>query len=178
MIIHRLVALALEVLAPSEDARSLRETAPEDLRSDEVAAVHLAAARLASIESDVPDEMVLSIAWFESRYTATAVTAEPRRKQSCGVMTPIPRPGRCAPPSILSGYREGAAHLRTWLDTPLCRGSMRCALLGYAGGGALIRACRRGPYVVQRGGRDVDLCSYVPDSRMSRARRIRRSVGV
>jgi hypothetical protein len=166
---------ALLKLASIPDAEGLRSTAPQYLSLEE-ATVHLSAARKAGAEHDIDPEILLSIAWFESRYDPGVVTREPRRKFSCGVMTPIPRAKRCIPKSVADGYAEGAAHLRTWTDSWRCRGSIRCGLLGYAGGGALIMACKDGQHVVQRGGRDVELCGYIVSSRMARAKRIKRQI--
>lgn len=168
--------LILGLLASPSEIEAFRSTAPAYLSSDGKSERHLVAARIAATESGVPEEIILSIAWFESRYDPTAVTAEPLSKKSCGVMTPVPRRSGCHPPSLIEGYREGAGHYRMWRDSWRCRGSDRCAMLGYAGGGALIAACKRGPYVVERAHGPIDLCTYVPESRLGRARLIRRRV--
>lgn len=155
------------------DAEAVRTTAVQYLTTTS-AVKHLQAARVAGAKYDVDPSLLLSIAYFESRYDPTEITREPRGKTSCGVMTPVPRKGRCVPGGVRSGYDEGAEHFRYWLDSWRCRGSIRCALLGYSGGGHLIRACRGGVHV-RRG---KNLCSYVPGSRLDRAELIKRRLGV
>lgn len=169
-VLERALALLLSLLPAPADAEALRVTAPQYLTA-ETAPTHLALARAASVAAGVDPDLVLSIAWFESRYRARTVTAEPRGKTSCGVMTPIPR-RRCVAPSLAAGYLEGALHLRQWLDA--CRGSIVCALRGYAGGYALIRACRAGPYFADRGGRSVNICVRAAGERLRRATWIKR----
>lgn len=151
------------------DAAALRRTDPADL-TIAAAVAHVAGARAAATEFDVDPDVLLSIAWHESRYTASAVTAEPGGRRSCGVMTPEPL-ARCAPGGVLDGYRAGARHLRGWLDAE--RGDVTRALRGYAGGFRMIARCTRGPVIVTRRGRELDLC----DMRamfLDRADRIRR----
>lgn len=157
------VLLILRLLVPGA-AHALRSTAPRDL-TDLAAEQNLAAALVAAHEEHVDPTLLLSIAWHESRYQAHVVTAEPGAKWSCGVMTPEPR-ARCHPGSLLDGYRAGARHLRGWLEVTH---STRAALLGYAGGFALGRACRLGPVVVRPG---VDACE-TPSVFLRRARQIR-----
>jgi hypothetical protein len=153
-----------------DDAAALQKTAPGDL-TVETAVVHLAAARVAAAVHRVDADLLLSIAHHESHYAATQTTAEPGHKTSCGVMTPIPK-RTCAVPSLLEGYLEGAQHLRTWLDA--ARGNERTALLGYAGGYRMIKACAAGPVLQMRKGVDVNLCTVV-DVMQGRARWIKRS---
>ncbi len=152
-----LIALLLTFFVPTEDAEALQRTAPQDLTL-ETARQHLGAARLAAVLTHVDADLLLSIAWHESRYVVAARTAEPLGKTSCGVMTPIPK-ARCTSPSLLEGYLEGAAHLREWIDA--AHGNMRTALLGYAGGYRMIQACASGEVLVTRGGHEVDLCTVV-----------------
>lgn len=141
------------LLGPGE-ADALRQTAPAYLTVDE-AAIHLMAADAAAEAAGVPVELLLSIAWHESRYQPDARSREPGGRWSCGVMTPEPHVGACTPDelTVFGGYLNGARHLRTWLD--LCGGNETCALRAYAGGGGLVRACASGPYYVRDG---VDAC--------------------
>jgi len=136
-------ALVVALLATSEDAESLRATAPAylDLAS---AREHYAAARVAGAIFDVDPELLLAISWHESRYVANVVTREPGRRVSCGVMTPVPHRRSCSAweLSILGGYIEGARHLRVWIDK--CGGDRSCGMTAYAGGGGLVAACRAG----------------------------------
>lgn len=118
----------------ADEADALRQTAPSYLTTVEAAEEHLAAAQLAAGAHGVPVELLLSIAWHESRYVADARTREPGERWSCGVMTPEPHAGECRPEelTLLGGYDAGAAHLRTWVNA--CGGDVACALRGYAGG--------------------------------------------
>lgn len=181
------IATLLRVLtATPEEGAALAETAPAYLDA-ETGARHLTAARVAAVVNGVKPSLVLSIAYYESRYHADAVTKEPRGKWSCGVLTPIPRKGGCVPKGLAAGYMEGAEHLRDWLDACASKrvrrqglaegGRLLCSLRGYAGGYSLLRACARGPVMRDRGkhGR-VDLCRFVVDRRVARAARIRASL--
>jgi hypothetical protein len=143
----------LRLLVPASDAEALRRTAPQYL-DHELAAEHLAAARVAGAVFSVDPDLLLAIAWRESRYVASAVTAETGGRVSCGVMTPEPTTN-CVQQTVLDGYLAGARHLRVWLDATH---SERAALLGYAGGYRLIEACRRGPVLRVRGKLALDLC--------------------
>ena len=162
------LALLLSFFVSTSDADALRQTDPADL-TIETARVHLAAARVAAAAENVDVDLLLSIAWHESHYDATMRTAEPGQKTSCGVMTPIPK-ASCATPSLVDGYLEGAAHLRTWLEA--AHGNTRTALLGYAGGYRMIKACAEGPVTATRKGHDVDLCD-IAEIFLGRARTIR-----
>jgi hypothetical protein len=164
-----IVALISSLLVSDADADALRQTAPNDLTL-EAAREHLGAARVAGVLADVDPNLILSVAWHESRYAPTARTAEPGNKTSCGPMTPIPKK-TCIDPDLMTGYLEGADHLRTWINA--ARGNMRAALLGYAGGYRMIKACAAGPVLVERGGRSVDLCDVV-DVFLARASAIHR----
>lgn len=164
MLIPLILALGL-----LHDAAALQRTDRVDLTLG-AAVENLAAARAAAPEYDVDADLLLSIAWHESRYTPRAVTAEPGGLWSCGVMTPEPM-RTCRPGDLAAGYRAGARHLRGWLDAE--RGNLRRALLGYAGGFRLIAECARGPVLIERAGRDLDLCG-TPDVFLDRAAWIRR----
>lgn len=166
-----LIVVVLSFLfTSSDDVEALRSTAPSYLTT-ETARSHLVAARYAASVHRVDADLLLSIAWFESRYDATARTAEPLGKTSCGVMTPVPKP-KCVTPNLVNGYLEGAEHLRTWLD--VANGNLNVAMLGFAGGYKMIKSCSEGKLMVQRGGRDVDLCTVV-SARLHRMRWIQRA---
>lgn len=125
---------------------------------------HAYAAAVAANAFNVDPTLILAIAWHESRFEQKAVTVEIGHKLSCGVMTPVPSydPKACSlsTASLMAGYIAGAEHLRGWLN--VCRGNERCALLGYAGGGLLIRACRIGSVFKTRGSRTYDVC-FTPE---------------
>lgn len=168
------ILLALGSQLPSDLAAGSQRTAPSYLNND-TAQEHATAAVIAGVAYDVPPELLLSIAFYESRYQQHTVTEEPLGKVSCGVMTPVPiyDRSRCtaiASSSTLVGYLQGAQHLRVWIDAS--RGDMRRALLGYAGGYRLLRACADGPVIRQRGNLAKDLCE-TPNVRRARATAIR-----
>lgn len=166
-----LITLLTFLLTTPQDVEALRKTAPTYLTTDS-AREHLFAARVAAATHNVDADLLLSIAWFESRYTVDAVGPVVRGKRACGVLQPIMESGCQKKQTLLEGYLVGAEHLRTWIDAS--RGNMRTAMLGYAGGYALIKACAEGEVLVERGGRRVDLCTVV-DARMNRMRWIQRA---
>lgn len=170
-----IIALLLSFADP-DAAEGLRRTAPGYL-SPEASVQHSIAARAAAWSFSVRPSLLLSIAHHESNYSHTEVTPEPTVGAgfvSCGVMTPEPTRDRAAcaaaTKSILDGYLVGAAHLRRWLDGQgsYCAGNIRCALLGYAGGHALIAACAKGPVLRVTPSGTLDSCSY-PDVFLWRA---------
>jgi len=137
-----IIAIVTLFFASPADAERLRETAPAylDVAS---ARAHYGAARLAGLLYGVEPEILLGIAWHESRYDASVETREPGHRVSCGVLTPEPkRVCDGIDHDLVGGYLRGAQHLRRWRD--LCRGDDRCALTAYAGGGRMVSACRAG----------------------------------
>lgn len=162
----------LLVLLGWGDARALQSTAPSYLPSVELAAEHLGAARWAGAQYGVDPDLLLAIAFRESRYQVKAVTKETSGKLSCGLMmVTMPKGTPCPDESILAGYLAGAAHMREWMQATR---SQHDALLGYAGGYPMIKKCQEGPIMRVRAGREVDLCS-TPE--LLRARWIRRARG-
>lgn len=148
------ILTVLELIRPGE-ATALHQTAPTYLTIYD-ATVHLMSASAAAEAAGVPVELLLSIAWHESRYQADTRTREPGGRWSCGVMTPEPHRAACALDelTVSGGYLNGARHLRLWLDL-YGRNETR-ALRAYAGGSALVRACSRdGTHFVRDG---VDAC--------------------
>jgi hypothetical protein len=139
-------------LTPSHDVAALQRTA--SLSSD-AAAENLTAARLAGAVYKLDPDLLLAIAWRESRYQPGAIGPVVRGKRACGVMQPIMHK-QCVAPRLLDGYLEGARHLREWMRATR---SQRDALVGYAGGYAMIDRCKLGPIVRDRAGGAVDLCS-------------------
>jgi hypothetical protein len=154
------------------EIESLRASAPKNLTT-ETATEHIIAAQVAANRYQVDRSLLLAIGHHESRYDHRAVTLERGGKVSCGVMTPIPTYDRALcktmTQSLRAGYQAGAEHLRGWLDA--CRGNQRRALLGFAGGFRMIRACALGP-VLRTTGRHDDLC-LTPQVFEFRARLIR-----
>lgn len=150
------LVLALAVwLTSARDADALRQTAPSYLDRD-AAREHLAAARVAGAVYAIDPDLLLAIAWRESRYRVEAVTRERSGKLSCGVMMitmPLGEP--CPPHGVLAGYLAGAAHLRWWVRAA----GLHDGLLGYAGGYPTIRRCKDGQIIRVRGGVEIDMCS-------------------
>jgi hypothetical protein len=153
MIIEWLFRFAI-LSASTRDAEALQRTAPEPI-GIEVARENLAAARVAGFVHNVDPDLLLSVAAHESRYEADAVGPESDGRVSCGSMTPLPVVHCPARQTALDGYMAGAVHLRGWIDVT---SSMHEALLGYAGGYRLIRACHAGSVVVTRVKGEIDLC--------------------
>jgi hypothetical protein len=104
----------------------------------------------------VDADLLLAISWHESRFTANVVATEPGGRVSCGAMTPYPT-DKCVTKPLLAQYLDGARHCAIdWGHAGDVRDA-REALLGYAGGYALIRACRQGP-VLRHVTSGDDLC--------------------
>jgi Transglycosylase SLT domain len=158
-------------LTSTSDAEALRRTAPTYLDVN-TARVHLAAARVAGEAYKVDPDLLLAIAWRESRYDVNAVTRERSTKLSCGLMMiTMPKGQPCPRASVIGGYLAGAAHLREWMKITK---STRDALLGYAGGFPMIKACANGGELVRvRAGREVDLCRLPELDRASWIRAVR-----
>lgn len=174
------LAIVLHILSTyfAPDGEALAKTAPEFLDVIE-AAHHVAGAEMAGWRYHVDPNLLLSIAAHESHYQQAARGPEPGGLVSCGVMTPVPKATCDNEPGIFgdeddlfNGYNAGAEHLRAWLDAT--HGDLHTALVGYAGGYAMINACKAGPITRTRGGREVDLCT-IADVFTARARWIRAS---
>jgi hypothetical protein len=69
-------------------------------------------------------------------------------------MTPVPK-RNCTwwDLTLLGGYLEGARHMALWRSY-----YPEEALLAYAGGGGLVRVCRKGPWLVR--GRNICLVAW------------------
>jgi hypothetical protein len=92
----------------------------------------------------VDGDLTLAIGFHESHFTDNVVSHEPGKRVSCGAMTPYPT-RTCVQKTLLEQYFDGVHHLAIdWKHAGDVR-SDREALLGYAGGYYLIRACRQGP---------------------------------
>lgn len=134
-----IILAALLALATPADA--LRLTAPAYL-THEAAIEHRFSAAIAGAAFAIDHNLLLAIAFRESRYSYRERTRE-TNGWSCGAMTPTPTRNAAlciwASSSPLNGYLHGAEHLRKWLN--VARGNMRAAHLGYAGGFLLIRYC-------------------------------------
>lgn len=154
-----------------DDVEAFRSTAPRYLTT-ETAHEHLLLARVAAAEHGLDADLLLSIAWFESRYTVDVIGPEVRGKRACGVMQPMMKTACPTNPSLAGGYMQGAQHVRAWVTA--ARGDMRMAMLGYGGGYALINRCAEGALMVERAGRLIDLCT-VADTRLYRMQAIKRA---
>ena len=149
------VAIALITPATDTDAVALHRFAPEEVTVDR-ARVHVWAARVAAATYGVDADMVLAISYHESHFAENATTPESGGRVSCGAMTPYPT-RTCGQKSLLDQYLDGARHWAVdWRHAGDVHGEHE-ALLGYAGGYALIRKCRRGPVLRHQTSGD-DLC--------------------
>lgn len=166
--------ILLSLFRPSAaDVEAFRQSAPYYL-TEETAEGHLTSARVVAWMYALDADLLLSIAHHESRYTVDLKTPEIGGKVSCGLMTPIPHKNPDVCPTsespFIDGYIDGARHLRDWYTA--CGNRRRCALLGYAGGYTLIRACTLGPVFRNRTSGD-DLCR-TPDVFLRRVWLIRK----
>lgn len=148
---------------------ALIESAPVYLKANPgKAAKHVDAALYASQQTGVSPEILLGIAYVESRYFSEVVSRMECTAEDCHRMggfwrsrykpTNFSGPyycgalqvgghvswGRCQ--GLISDLRENyltaARHLQAWLDQPICHGNLRCALLGNAGGFPMIKRNR------------------------------------
>ena len=149
------IVIALFVPPSEADAEALQRFAPKYVTVD-VAREHIWAARIAATAYNVDADMVIAIAYHESRLTSNVVAKEAGRRVSCGAMTPFPT-ATCEAKPLLAQYLDGTKHWAVdWKRAGDVRNN-REALLGFAGGYRLIRACRRKPVLRYRTHGD-DLC--------------------
>lgn len=135
------------------------ETAPDTYLTEEEAYVQ-SLATLEAETSTVSAELLLAMAWTESRYYPTAVsriengrrvTGIPRWKSPpkgarnffCGV-TQISAGNswrKCkSVQDVFSAYKETIKELEQWMSPRVCGRNLRCALTGYSGGFAAIKS--------------------------------------
>lgn len=131
-----------------------------------------AEAALEAATPDIPVEVLLSIAWIESRYYPTTVSrieggqrvtgiprwnSPPKGAHSffCGV-TQISAGDswkKCrAARDVLLAYRTTVKELTAWMSPMICGKNLRCALTGYSGGFRALKSKTRqyADYVLQR----------------------------
>lgn len=145
-------------------AEALVSTAKDTRLTVETAALHVASARFAEILTDIDPDLLLAIAHHESRYQPAVVGPLVRGKRACGVLQHVPTTKKCPAPSILRDYVNGAKHLAGWIRAQ--RGDLKRALIGYAGGYALLGMCDRGEAL-----RTCTIANY----HLARAKRIKRA---
>jgi hypothetical protein len=145
------------------DVEALRRTAPSDL-SEETAGTNLAAARIAGALYNIQPEIILAVAWHESRYQPAVVGPLVRGKRACGVLQHVPITTKCPEPSLLRDYVNGTQHLAEWIHAQ--RGDIKRALIGYAGGYALLELCDRG---------EAPRACSIANYNLARAKRIKRA---
>jgi len=153
LLLRFLLAIATPTL--DMDAEALQRFAPRYVTVDD-AREHVWAARVAAATYGVDADMILAIAYHESRFTTNVVSKEPGNRVSCGAMTPFPTK-TCVPKPLLAQYLDGTRH---WAIDWRRGGDVRNereALLGYAGGYRMIRRCRQGPVLRHKTHGD-DLC--------------------
>ena len=164
------ITIALFTPPGMDDAEALNRFAPKYV-SVEAAREHIWAARVSAAVYDVDADMVLAISYHESRFTDGVVAPERGGRVSCGAMTPYPTK-RCEPKSLLAQYLDGTRHWAVdWKRAGGIRNE-REALLGYAGGYALIRRCRQGAVLRHKTHGD-DLCATADVFKGLRARIVR-----
>lgn len=128
------VAIIAALAGPSQESDRLADL-PDTHLTREAAVEHLWSARAAALLTGESAEILLSVAWHETRFTPDYVQPEPGNRVSCGVLTPEPI-ARCPGPTpLVDQYLDGARHLATWRRILGDR-----ALEGYAGGSGTQRA--------------------------------------
>jgi hypothetical protein len=133
-----LIALAAPFPSPTADrVRALPDTALTSEAADE----NVAAARIAGMLTGERPEILLALAWHESRFISNAVSREANGLVSCGIATPEPQ-AKCEDEPLVIQYQRGAEHLAGWRRALGDR-----ALFGYAGGYRLNKACLAGSTV-------------------------------
>jgi hypothetical protein len=132
----------LTSFADEPSAKALMSTAKDTTLTVGTAVVHIAAARFAGRLTGVDPDLLLAIAHHESRFEPTVVGPLVRGKRACGVLQHVPITGECPEPSILRDYVDGAMHLAAWMRAQ--HGDIDRALIGYAGGYALLKLCDQG----------------------------------
>jgi hypothetical protein len=137
-----LLRVVIAVLTPTSDAdaEGLHRFAPQDVTVEQ-AREHVWAARVAAATYDLDPDELLSVSWHESRFVPNVVSHEPSGRVSCGVMTPVPQQPPCPIEPLVGQYLAGAGHLREWYDA--ARGNRWAALVGLAGGYALVALCTK-----------------------------------
>jgi len=152
-------------LADVQSAQALMTTAKDSRLTIETATQHIAAARFAGILAEIDPDLILAIAYHESRFTPTAEGPLLHNgKRACGVMQHVPVKGPCPKRTLLADYYLGAKHLAGWIRA--ARGSVDRGLAGYAGGyPALARYDEGGPSRVRS----------VVNLNLSRAKQIKRA---
>jgi hypothetical protein len=154
LLVLQIVIAAFSPVSDS-DAIALHRFSPEEI-TVEHARDHIWAARVAAAAYSVDENMILAIAYHESRMHENAVGPESGGRVSCGSMTPSPV-AFCEKKPLLAQILEGTRHWAVeWREAPGVYGEHE-ALLGVAGGYRGIRACRLGP-VLRYGDHGDDLC--------------------
>lgn len=151
-------------LADLPAGEALISTAKDTRLTVETATQHVAAARFAAALTGTDADLLLAIAHHESRYELEVVGPWVRGKRACGVLQQVPIEGTCPPPSLVRDYLHGAQHLATWIRAQ--HGDVERALIGYAGGYALLALCDRG---------EAPRACSIGRVHQARARRIKRA---
>ncbi len=163
LIITNVIITLFHLLGETTDlANAAHKYAPRDLPT-EAAYIHAAAAKIVET-SNVSAEILLSLAFVESRYQPSATSRVengvrkigipkwnyPRRNVSgpyfCGVTQVMADMSwnKCLElRDIFLAYKTAVIELEEWLSSPYCQNStnkMQCALWGYGGGHPAIKA--------------------------------------
>jgi soluble lytic murein transglycosylase-like protein len=113
--------------------KALMQTAKDNRLTIDTAVQHIAAAEFAGALYGVDPNLVLAIAYHESRFTqGVEGPLLSNGKRACGVMQHVPVMGPCPKRSLIEDYAAGTAHLAIWIRAE--HGDIERALAGYAGG--------------------------------------------
>lgn len=122
-----------------------------------------AAAAIEAATPEIPAEILLGLAWVESRYSPDAVSRVESEKRMTGIpMWKSPPKGTrslfCGVTQVSAGnsweqcrkfhnvheaYKTAVLELLQWLSPRICNHNLRCALTGYNGGFPAIKAGTR-----------------------------------
>jgi hypothetical protein len=138
---QQILAALFSLFVSTSDATALIRTANDTRLTVETAAQHLTAARFAAAVTDTDPDLLLAIAHHEARYELNVVGPPVHGLRACGVMQHTPT-ASCPEASLINDYLTGARHLEEWIQAQ--HGDIRRALIGYAGGYALLALCDRG----------------------------------
>lgn len=159
---QQLIAALFSLFVSTSDAEALTRL-PDTRLTVETARSHIAATRFVGALTNIDPDLLLAIAYHESRFELDVVgPTVGNAKHACGVMQHVPT-ASCPEPSLLRDYLDGARHLETWIRAQ--HGNVERALIGYAGGYALLKLCDRG---------EAPRACSIASVNLARAKRIKR----
>lgn len=160
MLTLNIIVTILHLLIETSNlADAARKYAPREL-TIETALIHAAAAKLAETSS-ISAELLLSLAFVESRYQSSSTSRVENGVRKVGIpkwgypRSNISGPYFCGVTQVMAGmswgkclelrdilvaYKTAVTELELWLKSPYCNKSLQCALWGYGGGHPAIKA--------------------------------------